>query len=623
MSDRFTKFSFLNTEVVPLYYTEFHIFQMKEISRQFRYWFYKLRNIPYSDYLFIDFTTVVCLAVIVLINMFIFLPGPFLYNTPPIESQKNIIESLLKILSIFFGITFSFIVLSFNIFYKNFGRYVFLNFFKSALIKRPFTLLLCTICFLTYASYYIGETKVASSYSTSLYYLAIILCGISFLCLFPSVVLLLRKSQSRKNIKDIVRKFGDDPDMETMEVKYMDKDHDILYKNPYILLSEIGTVAVKEFDSATVGTITKECFKYFELCANISDERKRKDKLKVYGDITDLFLHLFQFSIKERNTSAAISVCRKRFELEEYVLKNLDKIPYRDYDNMYLFWSLEYDMERYFDKAILFNEDEVCKVIIEEARDFITLALPILIPKGYACKNHGIGHREGSAITGSFRYFVKFNEQILYYKKGLFYNTLTTTYSTLAMRILGCDFDNSGKEHLLTVLDNSELECFEKLLKNRDGASLGYLELPFRNSIEAVINAGHKYRFQLLLKSIDLLFFYGQLNNIFLNSVKGDILMSMRRANESSQLNAITMIGVTKLQYLKSLITPSDSDYRKEIYIKLEYYLRIIQNYASEIALNNEELTAKLTSVLSDFTFLKAFKNELEKKGYPFDDRIV
>lgn len=97
----------------------------------------------------------------------------------------------------------------------------------------------------------------------------------------------------------------------------------------------------------------------------------------------------------------------------------------------------------------------------------------------------------------------------------------------------------------------------------------------------------------------------------------------MRRVNESAELVSVAIMGVTKFQYLKSLITENDSDYRKEIYIKLEYYLKIIQNYSVEIGFKNEDLAAKLSSILTDFPFLEKFKTDLQKKGYPFDDRIV
>lgn len=87
---------------------------------------YKIRKLPYADYVFIDGLTLLVILTIVGLNVLLFAPHPLVLNIPSVKTQKEIVESLLRTLSIFFGITFSFIVLSFNIFYRHFGRYVFL-----------------------------------------------------------------------------------------------------------------------------------------------------------------------------------------------------------------------------------------------------------------------------------------------------------------------------------------------------------------------------------------------------------------------------------------------------------------------------------------------------------------
>ena len=597
---------------------------MKKTIRQIGYFIYKIRRTPYSDYFFMDFSILVISLGILVLNIILFFPRPLtlnIVNIPSIDIQRKVIDALLKTLSIFFGITFSFLVLSFNIFYKNFGRYVFLEFFKSRLIKQPFTLLLCSICFLMYSMSYLEEAQ-SDIYSNSLYFLSIVFSLISFLWLFPSLVLQLRKAQSPKNIKMIIERFGNEPDIEQIEVRFLGKEHDTTYKDPFILLTEIGNMAIKEFDDVRLSAITNETCKYFELCTEIQNENERKEKLRVYVEITDIFLRLFQLAVKERNTIAAIKICTARFNLETFVLQNLDKIPFRDYQNRYLFWNLQNDVEQYFGQAIIFNEDVVCKRILENLRDFIYTAIPILVPIGYKC-NNAFSDTEASAISSSFGKITALNEQILYYKKRNLHQIVNNTFYTLFARILECDFEASGKNCLLTVLINNQYECFEGFVKNKETYSIASLEIPFWRSIDAVIDCNYDYCFRRLLDATNLLFYNNQLNNIFLNKLKAEMLHAIGKVNTHLQLVPVILMGINKFQYLRNLIDITDNDYRKEIYIKLEMYLKIVQNETVEKAFHNEDIKNKLTEVLSNFPHLEAFKKQLQNKGYIYDDRIV
>jgi hypothetical protein len=223
----------------------------------YRYYFFKARNTPYGKLFFLDFRVIGIILLLLFLNAIFFLPRPVYFSFPSLDAQRNILDSLIKTISIFFGIIFSFIVLSFNIFYKNFGRYVFLAFFKSKLIRRPFTMLLSTICFLSYSLYYLKDAGDENTYSKSLYCLSLALSLVSFFSVFPAVVVLLKKSQSRNNIKSIIDRLDLDFDFEEFEVKYMDKDYDISYKNPIILLTEIGISSIKDYDFATISVLCK------------------------------------------------------------------------------------------------------------------------------------------------------------------------------------------------------------------------------------------------------------------------------------------------------------------------------------------------------------------------------
>lgn len=599
---------------------------MKWIERKFNQFIYsrQVYNLKQNvSFLLLDSWTLIIIFIVFVLNILIFFPRPIPFHIPSLIVQRQVIDSILKFISIFFGLTFSFIVLSFNIFYRHFGRYVFIAFFKNKNIRRPFTLLLATICLLIYSTSFLNNSTVSSAYSNNLYFISIALSIVSFFLLFPSVITLLKKSQSRKNINEIISTFDAELDREELEEKYFGIDHDNSYKKPGVLLKEIGTVAVREYDSITLLYILTGTRNYFKACSLVQDLEQRKEKLSVYNIMTSIYLELFAISVKERNSSAAIDIVNARFELELYILTNLDKIPYRDINNEYHFWQLWYDVERYFNKCMTFNEDDVAKSIIEEWREFLVRAMSILIPAGYSCANSMTCNMELGAITGGFSNIVKLNEIIQHYNKGALYKSISNTFNTISLTIINYEITNAGKDGLLTILGNCEFQCFEKFAKNKDTYSIAYLEQPFSNSVNAAADCNHAYSFSLYLKTTTLLMHLNVLNNLYLYGLKAKILEAMRKVNEKPQLTPLVILGIKQFDRLRKAVKQDDSDYRKEIYVKLEDYLRILKNALLEYNITNQEIVNLLDTTLSSFTNTTQFKVELNDKGHVFDETFI
>ena len=81
--------------------------------------------------------------------------------------------------------------------------------------------------------------------------------------------------------------------------------------------------------------------------------------------------------------------------------------------------------------------------------------------------------------------------------------------------------------------------------------------------------------------------------------------------------------SIDKFKALSQKITESDSDYKKDIYIKLEEYLSIVLSWAEEDVKVEEEIVTMLRKALSSFTYKEKFKEELDRKGYIRDERMM
>jgi len=93
-----------------------------------------------KEFIFINYWVLLVLLVLVAVLYGLLHKGTVYFGIPGLTTELYIAENTLRTVSIFVGIVFSFIVLSFNVFYKYFGRFAFIQFFTNRYIKFIFTL---------------------------------------------------------------------------------------------------------------------------------------------------------------------------------------------------------------------------------------------------------------------------------------------------------------------------------------------------------------------------------------------------------------------------------------------------------------------------------------------------
>lgn len=153
-----------------------------------------------------------------------------------------------------------------------------------------------------YSIIYMKEIQVADRYSTSLFITSLTLTTATVLLIFPTVILLLRQSQNRDNILSIIQQFDTEWTLSYYENVIWNKNlsNRHFQKDPVTLLTEIGTVAIKEFDQVTIQTIIQGFENFFE--KSLSNESKDKNNIepqKLYFEFRTLLKNLFQIAAKE------------------------------------------------------------------------------------------------------------------------------------------------------------------------------------------------------------------------------------------------------------------------------------------------------------------------------------
>lgn len=601
-------------------------------NRQFyKYWFYKIKKDKPWEYLFFDWLTFVLLAVIFLGGLFILFPGRIEVNIPTPNTQVYIIEFLLRIISLFIGISFSFILLSFNIFYRYFGRYAFLDFFKNKSARICLTLLICTIGILLYSISYIREIREISNFDKFLYISSISLSIISFFSVFPCLLILLRNSQNRENIKRLFQRLNKDWLIDEFQARVIDKSpHRFYHKDPISILNEIGLNSIKEFDNKTVSVITATCPEFFgtNLKLFASDE-SIIDNLTLYNEFRKLLSNLFQLSVKERNESSSIMILNARFNLEELVLNNLKTKGFEnftDHGGVYRHWLLNFDTSDFFKRAIQFSEDDICKKVIDYYRDFAVQAIPKLFLKSfiYTRERHFIATQEAEIVFESLGTINELSSIIIINKKNHLFQSIFTLYYCVEEAVIKLEITDEAKCFLLNIIFNYKYDVFSQYCDLPEVQYISYLNFPFKNSIYTFENTNCSTPHLGSLKVMDLLFSKDKLNTVVINQQKAEMLHLIGLvAKNKKGAKVLLQKSINKFKDLATKISQTDNDSRKDTYLKLERYLRIVFNVATEKNIKDEEVMTNFKDALDSFILKDKFDTELTAKGYVSDDRIT
>ncbi|WP_282048873.1 hypothetical protein [Maribacter aquivivus] len=591
------------------------------------YNFYRVKRAKPLDYIFFDGKVFIILSSIFLIGLVFLFPMKIEFLFPKIENQTYILESLLRVISIFIGISFSFIILSFNVFYKNFGRYVFQNFFKIRSAKICLTLLISTIVLLIYTIYFFKETKSISKYSNFLFLFSIVLSFVSFFSVFPFFINLLRSSQDRKHISEIFKKLNkEEYVIDKFLARVNDEQSSFYHKDPISLINEIGLASIKDFDNNTFELINSEIKSFFkESVSNKFKEDTHIDIKELYYNFTELLFDFYSLSIKEKNEKFLKTIIHTRYEIESCILENIDKPKFKefyDFEDKYKHWAFDFDTEKYLKKAIQFNEDEICELIISNYNSFVTKSIIKLYPKDikYNNSNRYDVAQKSDIIFSPLRNISTFSEILLINNKIYLFKEIFTFLYCVEQKVIDIETTDATKCYLFNVIHNYKKEIYKSYLDNPSTDYISYLNFPFKDSVFIYEKIKCITPILGLLEIIDLLFAKDKLNNMVINLAKADMLHLINKNEFSSNL---LIKLVNKFVDLSSKIKDSDSAYRKDIYLKLVEKLEIVNIELLKNSNAPKETEKKLKESIDSFKKKKKYSNELKKLGYISDERIT
>jgi len=589
----------------------------------YRQQFFLLSHKKPLDYIFFDWSVFFGLTLIFFIGYIFLFPYSYGINMPAMDTQAAILESILRTIGILFGITFSLIVLSFNIFYRYFGRYAFLDFFKNRSAKICITMLFAAVVLLSYSVYFIKEAPARSSFSNFIFFFSIILSVVSFFSIFPCFIYLLRNSQNRKNLVNLFNKLNEDVAIDRFIAKMDGELHSFHQKDPINIINEIGLMSVKESDSYNIELITDTMVDFFR--TNIIN----KEEDKYYVDFKDLYYKFFDslenfyfLALKEKNEYIATLVMRTTFRIERLILENIEKDEFEvflGHGEKYRYLNLNFTIEKFFKKALQYGEDDICQEIIDEYRGFSKAVFVKLFP---ADANYNGGNRfeiaqKCEVIFEPLAKFMAFTEILVPVKKHTLFKEIFNSYYVFEQQVLDLETTDSTKCYIFNVIHNYKKDCFQKYIDINDVQQISYLNFPFKEGANVYEKIKCKIPHLGLLEIIDLLFAKGKLNNVVINQAKAQML-HLIRINEELLLKDL----VQKFVDISQKIDASDNLDKKDLYIKLNDNLKIVQQdaIAKPVA---ETIREKIQLAIASFDKLETYKQELKKVGYVSDARIV
>ncbi|GEP50733.1 hypothetical protein FNO01nite_14050 [Flavobacterium noncentrifugens] len=598
-------------EIEDLFKKKFYAYYMEKLNRE-----------KPLDYIFFDWKVFFLLIFVFVIGLALFLPQEFILVIPVLKSQSFILESILRTVSIFIGISFSFIILSFNIFYKYFGRYAFLDFFKSRSAKICFTLLTSTVALLIYSVSFINEVRVGNSYTNFLFIFSITLSITSSFSIFPCLIYLLRSSQNRKHILRLFEKLNEDWVINEFVAKMENQVQTFYQKDPINILNEIGLAAIKDYDNYTLELITDNINSFFE--TNIKNKTKKKgyiDFQRIYNKFDDLLSNYYHLSVKEKNENLATSIVYAQLKLEYIVINNIEDEDFNFLliGKKYKFWNLNFTLEKFFKKAIQFNEDEVAKEILSGYNSFITNAIVKLYPENinYITSNRIDVITKSEIVTEPLGVLSKFAEILISSKKVHLFTEIFNTYYCVELKILELNTTNSTKCLLLNIVHNYKENTFQDYIELSEVKRITYLNFPFKHSATYYQKIDCKIPFLGSLNILDLLFAVNKLNAIAINQICIEIAMILQEKKNYELVEK----GIEKLIDISKKIKDSDGEEKKDIYLKLLDNLKKLYQDAIDYQVV-DTMKEKLKNAVESFESEAKFKQELKDNGYIRDERF-
>jgi hypothetical protein len=375
--------------------------------------------------------------------------------------------------------------------------------------------------------------------------------------------------------------------------------------------------------------ITTTCPDFFASNLKLyAEEKSRIDNLTLYDEFTTLLSNLFQLSVKERNETASMMILGARFRLEEHGLNNLTTKGFEnftDHEGTYKHWRLNFDIADFFKRAIQFNEDDVCKRIIDKYRDFVVKAIPILFPKDfkYSKELHFTAAREADMIFEPLRAINELTPTIILNKKSHLFQSIFNLYYTVEQAALKLKTTDNVKCFILNIIFNYKYDVFSQYVDLPDVQHISGLNFPFTWTVLTFKNTGCTTPHLGFLQVMNLLFAKNKLNTVVINNQKAEMLHLLELIDEKEEAKTLILKSINKFTEIARKVSKTDSDYRKDTYLKLEKYLRFVYEAAVDKTVTDAKFMEAFKAALSSFENKEEFRTELKNKGFLSDDRIT
>lgn len=586
--------------------------------------YYRIRNINYKDFIYIDKkTTLIFLSIVVLNVLLNISEVQFMIKFPSLENCISTVEILIRTIVVLLSIIFSFSLLSFQIFNKYFGRFAFYDFFKKSHLKVMFTLFIMNVSFLVYTFNYLKTCLVDNhfrAYGKLIFVESILFSLILAISIFPVMINLLSSSQSRINLKRLFNSITDENISASQSFYSEEIDEDDYETNSFKIITEISLVAIKDFDQSSFEIIIRSIYiKFLEISKS---EKSSEIKRSLYYKFRDVFNDIFAYALKEKNSFAMNKILQARFGIEKEVITTNLIIDYQD---KYNGWDFNFDFEDFYNKSFQSNEEIICVEIVDLYRDFFSEIIRVRFPDTfkYDFEKPYENSIETGIVSTNYSLIEKFVKSSGTSKKSLILKKLSNLFATLDLIILESKNHNDTKNYLLQVNNIHKENFLRVLVEEAQIKNIEFSHYPYgiANASEIKeLNSSIILKSQL--KSIDYFFQKNVLNNLIINDLKALAfhLIALYETHEFKSKELLKLI-IKKFDYIRSLVKENDSLERKDVYIKLDKYLSYIEIGLNQ-KINDTELSELLNFTKSKFEYLEKFKEEIKEVGYIQDTNL-
>jgi hypothetical protein len=482
---------------------------------------------------------------------------------------------------------------------------------------------------LLYTCGYLKEGIERSAYGDGLFLFSIVVSIILVLSIIPTLILLLRSSQNRDHIRELINQFDKDWSISShINVLWKKADHNSdLQRDPITLLIEIGTAAIKDFDRTSLIAIKQGCIAHLKKMHSNYKVKPEVHPSSFYERLYELTRNLFPIAIKERNENSALIIVKFHLQIEEFYLQNFkDFNVYESSDYHYDGIGFNVVMKEFLLKALQFNEDYISEQIISSLRQWWSLVIKSYLPSinyDYPKNERFPTDKTSFFISSTYFEFENIFEQVFTYKKLFLYKQIATFFGVINAEIVGSENTRNTIVYLLQRNGLSMSSLYEKFINISDSEiSSNFYPFGLATTIE-LTQIKSQIPLQYELQEFEYLFKQNKLNAYVINNIKAIAYHLMHYFTEDIGYKKALISIIQKFDHLRSFVNETASDRQKETYVLLERYLGYIQEWVPEYKVIDEDVLSALSVTLSNFNLKEKFIKELDAKGFTIRDKIT